>query len=56
MNETVESQSSPSPQIRPKPPLWQRLLPWLITLACFAYLTRFSTGQLRPREVDCFST
>ena len=30
MNETVESPSSPSPQIRPKPPLWQRLLPWLI--------------------------
>ncbi len=38
MNETVEPQSSPSPQIRPKPPLLQRLLPWLITLACFTYL------------------
>jgi len=23
---------------RPKAPLWQQLLPWLITLACFAYL------------------
>ncbi|MFV2090752.1 MAG: hypothetical protein ACC642_08850, partial [Pseudomonadales bacterium] len=21
-----------------KPPLWQRLLPWVITVACFAYL------------------
>ena len=38
MNETVESQSSSTPQIRPKPPLWQKLLPWLITLACFTYL------------------
>ena len=23
---------------RPKAPLWQRALPWLITLACFGYL------------------
>ena len=23
---------------RPPPPLWQRALPWLITLACFAWL------------------
>jgi len=38
MNETEESQSSPTPQIRPKPSLWQKLLPWLITLACFIYL------------------
>ena len=28
--------SSPSPA--PRRPRWQRLLPWLITLACFAYL------------------
>ena len=49
MDETVESQSSPSPQLRPKAPLWQRLLPWLITLACFIYLytvlNRAATAQ-----------
>ena len=37
MNETPTSES-PSSESRRPAPLWQRLLPWLITLACFAYL------------------
>ncbi len=32
----VDSTTSSAP--RKKAPLWQRLLPWLITIACFAYL------------------
>ncbi len=27
-----------APQARSRPPLWQQALPWLITIACFAYL------------------
>ncbi|MDA2934252.1 hypothetical protein MYX82_07900, partial [Acidobacteria bacterium AH-259-D05] len=38
MNETLQSESTPSAASRGRAPLWQRLLPWLITLACFAYL------------------
>ena len=38
MGETVESEGTPPPVTRTKLPLWQRFLPWLITLACFAYL------------------
>ena len=34
-----ENQRVPeSPDARPDPPLWQRALPWLVTLACFAWL------------------
>ena len=38
MNDTPPSESPPSSESRRRAPLWQRLLPWLITLACFAYL------------------
>ncbi len=38
MSQSRESQSDLSPAIGRKPPLWQRLLPWLITATCFAYL------------------
>jgi hypothetical protein len=37
MNETSPSESGHSSPKR-KPRLWQRLLPWLITAACFAYV------------------
>lgn len=30
--------SAPGPPVRRRPPVWQRLLPWLVTAACFAYL------------------
>ena len=30
--------SASGPPPRRRPPLWQRLLPWLVTAACFAYL------------------
>ncbi len=30
--------SAPASAPRRRPPLWQRLLPWLVTAACFAYL------------------
>jgi hypothetical protein len=33
------------PPPRRKAPLWQRLLPWLITLVCFAYLYNRIAGQ-----------
>jgi hypothetical protein len=38
MTETPQPASISAPVARKKARLWQRLLPWLITLACFAYL------------------
>ncbi|MGH9678783.1 MAG: hypothetical protein ACRD4Y_02405, partial [Candidatus Acidiferrales bacterium] len=39
MNETVSSSSTPAPVTgKKKAKLWQRLLPFLITIACFGYL------------------
>ena len=38
MTETSQSNSVPSITTGKKPKLWQRLLPFLITAACFAYL------------------
>jgi hypothetical protein len=38
MNETAQSAGVPSTASRKKAKLWQRLLPFLITAACFAYL------------------
>lgn len=38
MSETQSTASLPRVETRKKPKLWQRLLPWLITIACFAYL------------------
>src|SRR3984957_17427598 len=38
MTETAQSTSVPAPAGRKKIPAWQKLLPWLITIACFAYL------------------
>src|SRR5689334_20225754 len=40
MTQSVESVSDASPDVVRKAALWQRLLPWLITVACFAYLYR----------------
>ena len=31
-------------------PLWQRLLPWVITLACFAYLYNRIGAQTPPGQ------
>ena len=45
MTETSQSTSLPSTTGRKKSKLWQRLLPFLITAACFAYLyTRLDRG------------
>ena len=33
-----------SPTVRRKPPLWQRALPWLVTVACFAWLWQRISG------------
>src|SRR5580692_10561981 len=38
MTETRQSGSVPAASGAKKPKLWQRLLPFLITIACFAYL------------------
>jgi len=35
---TTQHQEDPTPAKRGPAPLWQRSIPWLITLACFAYL------------------
>ena len=32
------TQAAPTPAPRPRPALWKRAIPWLITGACFAYL------------------
>jgi hypothetical protein len=37
LSDSIEAQDPGEPE-RPKAPLWQRALPWLITLACFTYL------------------
>ena len=34
------NQVSPGAAVRPAPPLWQRALPWIVTLVCFAWLAR----------------
>jgi hypothetical protein len=33
-----------NPPVRPKPALWQRALPWVVTLACFAWLWHRISG------------
>jgi hypothetical protein len=38
MSRTNQTNSAAAAAPRAKPKLWQRLLPWLITAACFAYL------------------
>ncbi len=38
MSQLEEIRSDSAPARERKPPLWQRLLPWLITAACFVYL------------------
>jgi hypothetical protein len=36
--------SAPTAPTRPSPPLWQRALPWIVTLACFAWLGNRISG------------
>ncbi len=38
MKDTIHSASAAVPAADPKSQLWKRLLPWLVTGACFAYL------------------
>ena len=48
MNESVPSTSTPSTAAGKKAKPWQRVLPFLITIACFAYLyTRLSSAAAR---------
>ena len=36
---------------RPRPPLWQRALPWLVTIVCFAWLgNRIAGAAARQGE------
>ncbi len=37
-SESLPGDAAPQPPSRPKTPLWQKLMPWAITIACFAYL------------------
>jgi hypothetical protein len=46
------SEESPAPVGRPPTPLWQKLLPWLITIACFAYLYTKISGAAAREGVD----
>lgn len=38
MSEPTPPADSAPPAAKPPAPLWQRVLPWIITVACFAYL------------------
>ena len=38
MNESRVSAMESPPATRPKTPLWQKVLPWLVTISCFTYL------------------
>ena len=43
--------SSIETETRSRPPAWQRGIPWLITLVCFAYLyTRLSSAAAREGQ------
>jgi hypothetical protein len=44
----MEPATQPTP--RRRAPLWQRLLPWLITIVCFAYLYNRIAGQTPEGE------
>jgi len=37
---------------RPAPPLWQRALPWIVTLVCFAWLARRIHGAAAREEMS----
>ncbi|MCH8819715.1 MAG: hypothetical protein IIB03_05265 [Acidobacteria bacterium] len=54
MNETSPSESAPSAESRRRAPLWQRLLPWLITLACFGYLFSILNRAAAAQESSLF--
>ena len=54
MNETPPSESAPSAESRRRVPLWQRLLPWLITLACFGYLFSILNRAAAAQESSLF--
>jgi hypothetical protein len=52
------SDEVPSPEIaspRRKAPLWQHLLPWLITIVCFGYLYTRLSGAAAREGLDLFS-
>ena len=36
--------ATPDTAVRPAPPLWQRALPWVVTLICFAWLAQRIAG------------
>ncbi|MFK7915925.1 MAG: hypothetical protein AB8B93_18575, partial [Pseudomonadales bacterium] len=38
MTDQATNADQPATPVKKKAPLWQRLLPWVITIACFAYL------------------
>lgn len=50
--EASSSESTPEPALgqKRKAPLWQRLLPWVITILCFAYLYNRIAGQTPEGE------
>jgi len=53
MSDSIDPADSPAPEgIGPKKkaPLWQRLLPWLITILCFAYLYNRIASQTPEGE------
>jgi len=49
-NEGQPSGETKTQTPRRKAPLWQRILPWLITIACFAYLYNRIAGQTPEGE------
>ncbi len=47
--------STPSTAARPTPPLWQRALPWLLTLVCFAWLGNRISGAAARQGMSAYA-
>jgi len=52
MSQEANVQPNPGPH---KPALWQQLLPWLITIACFGYLYTRLAGAAAREELSLFA-
>lgn len=48
----VEEQTSAAPSVRSKPSLIKRVLPWIITLACFAFLYTRIAGPASAQDMS----
>jgi hypothetical protein len=49
------NQVSPGAAARPAPPLWQRALPWIVTLVCFAWLGQRISGAAGRQGMSAYA-